>query len=197
MPLKQGTGEGHAFGLVMGFTNAGVQLAHPGSETFAQLSIRWSGVIRNGGGHQGNRDNDWSNGITLLLFRSQMIADSLHPRPMVLPFQPDTRSLALQLLMAPCGQLSGDGQLRELMQERRRHLGSASGGLWYLPPALTGELTLPAGGPQEALAIADPSAAVWLQLRFGGSLHNSDLSSAWLHEKALELPAPAPQPQVA
>jgi hypothetical protein len=126
-----------------------------------------------------------------------MIANSLHPKPMAHPFQPDTCSLALQLLVAPCSQLSGDGQLRELMQERRRYLGSASGGLWYLPPALTAELTLQPAGPQEALAIAYPSAAVWLQLRFGGSLHNTDLSSAWLHEKALELPAPALQPQVA
>jgi len=77
-----------------------------------------------------------------------MIANSLHPKPMAHPFQPDTCSLALQLLVAPCSQLSGDGQLRELMQERRRHLGSASGGLWYLPPALTAELTLQPAGPQ-------------------------------------------------
>jgi len=116
---------------------------------------------------------------------------------MDLPVQSDARPLSLQLLVAPCRQLSGDGQLRELMQERRRHLGSASGGLWYLPPALTAELALPARGAREALAIADPSAAVWLQLRFGGSLHSASLSSAWLHDKALELPAPAPQAAVA
>jgi hypothetical protein len=197
MPLKQGTGEGHPFGLVVGLTDPGMQLAHPGSKSFAQLSIRWSGVIRNGGGHQGNRDDDESYGIALLLLRSQMIADSLHPRPMSLPFQPETRSLTLQLLVAPCGQLSGDGQLCELMQERRRHLGSASGGLWYLPPALTDELTLPAAGPREALAIADPRAAVWLQLRFGGRLEQICLSSTWLHDKALEPPAPAPQANAA
>ena len=29
----------------------------------------------------------------------------------------------LHLLIAPFGQLSGDGQLRELIQERRNHLG--------------------------------------------------------------------------
>ncbi len=116
---------------------------------------------------------------------------------MALPVQPDTRQLSLQLLLAPCGQLSGDGQLRELMQERRRHVGNASGGLWYLPQALTAELPLPGDMACEALAIADPSAAVWLQLRFGGSLRSASLSSAWLHEKALELPAPAPQAAVA
>jgi hypothetical protein len=116
---------------------------------------------------------------------------------MDLPVQSDTRPLSLQLLVAPCRQLSGDGQLRELMQERRRHLGSASGGLWYLPQALTTELPLPGDVACEALAIADPSAAVWLQLRFGGSLRSVSLSSAWLHDKALELPAPAPQAAVA
>ena len=116
---------------------------------------------------------------------------------MALPVQPDTRQLSLQLLLAPCGQLSGDGQLRELMQERRRHVGNASGGLWYLPPALAAELPLPGEVAYEALAIADPSAAVWLQLRFGGTLRSASLSSAWLHEKALELPAPAPQAAVA
>ena len=115
---------------------------------------------------------------------------------MALPFQPDTSPLTLQLLAAPCGDLSGDGQLRELMQERRRYLGSASGGLWYLPQALTAELPLPGAVACEALAIADPSAAVWLQLRFGGTLRSASLSGAWLHEKALELPAPAPQAAV-
>ena len=45
------------------------------------------------------------------------------------PLQP---LLDVQLLLAPGRQLSGDGQLRELMQERRRHLGDGSGGLWYL-----------------------------------------------------------------
>ena len=41
---------------------------------------------------------------------------------MDLPVQSGTRPLSLQLLVAPCSQLSGDGQLRELMQERRCHL---------------------------------------------------------------------------
>ena len=34
------------------------------------------------------------------------------------------------------------------------------------------------------------------QLRFGGRLEQICLSSIWLHEKALELPAPAPQAKV-
>jgi len=39
----------------------------------------------------------------------------------------------LHLLIAPIGQLSGDGQLRELIQERRNHRGEAAG-IWYLAP---------------------------------------------------------------
>jgi hypothetical protein len=57
LPLKQGTGEGHAFCLVVSLTDAGMELAHPGPEPFAQLSIRWAGVIGNGREHQGNPDN--------------------------------------------------------------------------------------------------------------------------------------------
>ena len=110
--------------------------------------------------------------------------------------QPFQSQLAVQLLLAPCGQLSGAGQLRELMQERRRHLGDGSGGLWYLSPERLAELRhcglqLSADGT-EALAIREPHAAQWLQLRFGGQLQPISLSSAWLMDEALELSAPAP-----
>jgi len=110
--------------------------------------------------------------------------------------QPFQLQLAVQLLLAPSRQLSGDGQLRELMQERRRHLGDGSGGLWYLSPERLAEhqhygLQLSADGT-EALAIREPHAAQWLQLRFGGQLQPISLSSAWLMGEVLELPAPAP-----
>lgn len=114
------------------------------------------------------------------------------------PFSPQPLQPQLdgQLLLAPCYQLSGDGQLRELMQERRRHLGDGSGGLWYLSPDHLAELRhcglrLSSGGT-EALAIREPRAAEWLQLRFGGQLQPISLSSAWLMGEVLELPAPAP-----
>jgi hypothetical protein len=118
--------------------------------------------------------------------------------PMAHPFASQSlqSQLDVQLLLAPCGQLSGDGQLRELMQERRRHLGDGSGGLWYLSPERLAELRhcglqLNADGT-EALAIREPHAAQWLQLRFGGQLQPISLSSAWLMGEVLELPAPAP-----
>jgi hypothetical protein len=99
-------------------------------------------------------------------------------------------SRLLRLLVAPLGQLSGDGQLRELIQERRGHAASSHGGLWYLSPALMHELGLSSG--QEGLAIAEPSAAAWLQLRFGGLLQSLSVSGAWLESHALNLPAAAP-----
>ena len=42
---------------------------------------------------------------------------------MAYPFEsiPSDTSAPLQLLLAPLGWLSGDGQLHELMRERRRH----------------------------------------------------------------------------
>ena len=114
--------------------------------------------------------------------------------------QPFQSQLAVQLLLAPSRQLSGDGQLRELMQERRRHLGDDSGGLWYLSPEHLAQLQhcglqLSSDGT-EALAIREPHAAEWLQLRFGGHLQPISLSSAWLMGEVLELPAPAPLAQV-
>jgi len=118
--------------------------------------------------------------------------------PMAHPFasQPFQSQLDVQLLLAPSRQLSGDGQLRELMQERRRHLGDGSGGLWYLSPQRLIELShsgLQLGsGDTEALAIREPRVAEWLRLRFGGRLQSISLSSAWLMGEALELPAPAP-----
>jgi hypothetical protein len=54
---------------------------------------------------------------------------------MAMPFAPQcspppTDLRPLQLLVAPFPELSGDGQLRELMLERRRHQGIGEAGLW-------------------------------------------------------------------
>jgi len=110
---------------------------------------------------------------------------------MAIPFEPQpcpppTDLLQLQLLVAPFPALSGDGQLRELMLERRRHQGIAEAGLWYCPPSFCSMLGA------EAIAILDPRVAVWLQLRLGGALRPMLLSSAWLMSEAIDLPFPAP-----
>jgi hypothetical protein len=105
----------------------------------------------------------------------------------------------MQLLVAPFPALSGDGQLRELMLERRRHQGIGEAGLWYCPPNLSSMLGVVGRRsgidqpvPAEGIAILDPRVAVWLQLRLGGALRPMLLSSAWLMSEAIDLPFPAP-----
>ena len=72
------------------------------------------------------------------------------------------------VLLAPAPQLSGDGQLRELMIERHGRFGDRAD-LWYLPPAEVEALGLGFPG-EEAVVAADPAVATWLQIRFGGRL---------------------------
>jgi hypothetical protein len=93
------------------------------------------------------------------------------------------------LLRAPLGQLSGDGQLRELFAERRDRKGPDAE-LWYLPAPLAQDLALGDGG-QELVVAADPAVITWLQLRFGGSVASASLSPALLWAQAGALPPPA------
>ena len=100
------------------------------------------------------------------------------------------------LLLAPLGQLSGDGQLRELIQERRGHgagnHGDGDAQLWYLPPFLLVSLRL-GGRNQEGIAALETGVITWLQLRFGGVVSAAaDLDQASLAAKAQTLPSPPP-----
>lgn len=96
----------------------------------------------------------------------------------------------LTLLVAPTGQLSGDGQLRELFQERRARP-STDNDLWYLNATVVGELGQGSAG-HEAVVAVDPAVITWLQLRFGGQLRTVVLNNALLEERASELPPRAP-----
>jgi hypothetical protein len=101
--------------------------------------------------------------------------------------------MQVQVLLAPVPQLSGDGQLRELIQERRERSDS-TGAIWYLPP----ELVAAQGLGQGLEAVVTPAAAVctWLQLRFGGCTSEAPLTRAWLDAEAGALPPAAPQPRL-
>ena len=120
------------------------------------------------------------------------------------PFDPasPSRRDSLRLLIAPCGSLSADGQLRELMRERRRHAalgvdgegGEDGGGLWFLPEALCRQHFGLEG--MEGLVAQASSTAIWLQLRFGGQLQTINLPSDWLCAKAMALPPSAPEAAV-
>ncbi len=108
------------------------------------------------------------------------------------PFTPSAPAPAqtLSLLLAPLGQLSGDGQLRELFEERRDRKGEDVE-LWYLPAVLVEELGV--GSPlEEAVLTGDPAVITWLWLRFGGCRGVATLSPTLLHERARGLPPKAP-----
>lgn len=120
---------------------------------------------------------------------------------------PNAASLrSFSFLVAPLGQLSGDGQLRELIEERRQRKGTDLE-LWYLGPELVEEQRLaqafrhpPAKnqkqtrpeGPIEAIVAGDAAVITWLQLRFGGCTGTLALSTGWLQERAAALPPRAP-----
>jgi hypothetical protein len=108
------------------------------------------------------------------------------------PLTPSAPAAAqtLSLLLAPIGQLSGDGQLRELFEERRDRKG-ANVELWYLPPALVQELGV-GSALEEAVLAGDPAVITWLWLRFGGSRGEACLSPTLLHDRARALPPRAP-----
>jgi hypothetical protein len=117
------------------------------------------------------------------------------------PFDPasPSRRDCLQLLIAPCGSLSADGQLRELIRERRRHAalgegGEDGGGLWFLPEGLCRQQLGLEG--MEGLVTQASRTAIWLQLRFGGQLQTINLPSDWLCAKAMALPPSAPEAPV-
>lgn len=101
------------------------------------------------------------------------------------------------LLLAARGRLSGDGQLQELMRERRRHDSLAGHGdsLWYLSAELCQQQFGLA--EMEAVVVRETSTAIWLQLRFGGELRPIALEADWLHQHAQELPPGAELPRVA
>ncbi|CAI8172776.1 MAG: hypothetical protein AB8A46_06120 [Prochlorococcus sp.] len=94
--------------------------------------------------------------------------------------------LDLYVLLAPEGQLSGHGQLRETIRERRKRLGEDVP-FWYLSPQLVKAFKL-SEDKLEAVVAKDSIAIDWLQLRFGGNKSKASLDIAELQEKANALP---------
>jgi hypothetical protein len=93
----------------------------------------------------------------------------------------------LPVLLAPLGQLSADGQLRELIAERRdRHDGT--GPIWYLQPDQVAALGLGQGQAEEAVVTTSAAVLTWLQLRFGGRTSVAAIPTDWLEAEAGDLP---------
>lgn len=119
-------------------------------------------------------------------------AMTLPPRPLALGPGTQSQQQPLHLLITPIGQLAADGQLRELIQERRRRLGG-DGGIWYLTPEdLAQSVQSCSPNQHEAVATLDGMAATWLQLRFGGITRLEVLPQQWLNSHGQSLPPQAP-----
>ena len=95
---------------------------------------------------------------------------------------------ALYVVLAPVGQLSGNGQLRETVQERRNRQGEDVC-FWYLSPQLVEKFNLGAKGCEGVVA-ADLTAINWLKLRFGGESSCVQIDLEQLREHATALPPP-------
>jgi len=93
----------------------------------------------------------------------------------------------LYALMAPIGQLTGNGQLRESIQERRRAYGQEAH-FWYLSNELLGQFELPFEEGFEAIVAEELSVVVWQKLRFGGKIISVNLDLKELLEHASQLP---------
>ena len=96
---------------------------------------------------------------------------------------------ALYVLLAPAGQLCGNGQLRESINERRARRGSDYP-MWYLTPELVQKFQLHDNRDLEAVVAEDSSAIAWLKLRFGGERKTAELETDQLWEFAGLPPEP-------
>ncbi len=97
-----------------------------------------------------------------------------------------TELKALYVLLAPAGQLTGNGQLRETIKERRSRKGQDVP-FWYLSPELVVKFDLSSSG-FEAVVAEEPTAIQWLKMRFGGESRTAKLDVDQLRLQANELP---------
>ncbi|WP_320674606.1 hypothetical protein [Prochlorococcus sp. MIT 1341] len=92
------------------------------------------------------------------------------------------------VLIAPVGQLSANGQLRETVKERRNRQGDDVA-FWYLSPELVKQFQLSVKDVEGVVA-TELTAINWLKLRLGGECFNAQLDIEKLRALATELPPP-------
>ena len=90
---------------------------------------------------------------------------------------------ALNVLIAPKGQLQGNGQLRESFHERRDRKG-ADYPMWFLNASLVSKFNITEKEGYEAVVAEDPTTIAWLKLRFGGEKLTKELNIDELWEHA-------------
>ena len=88
----------------------------------------------------------------------------------------------LKVLLAPEGQLQGNGQLRESFHERRDRKG-ADYPMWYLNSSLVSKFNITEKDGYEAVVAEDSTTIAWLKLRFGGETltKSLDIEELWQH----------------
>ena len=93
------------------------------------------------------------------------------------------------VLIAPVGQLCGNGQLRETISERRNRKGNDVP-FWYLSPELVRNFGI-SECIKEAVVAEEKTSITWLQLRFGGDLSTFEFDQDLLIQDAMGLPPSA------
>ena len=96
---------------------------------------------------------------------------------------------ALNVLIAPEGQLQGNGQLRESFHERRDRRGKDYP-MWYLNSSLVSKFNITNKEGYEAVVAEDATTIDWLKLRFGGEKLSKTLNIDDLWEHAGLPPEP-------
>ena len=87
---------------------------------------------------------------------------------------------ALNVLLAPEGQLQGNGQLRESIHERRDRKGEDYP-MWFLNSSLVNKFNITDEEGYEAVVAEDSTTIAWLKLRFGGErlTKTFDIEELW------------------
>ena len=96
---------------------------------------------------------------------------------------------ALNVLIAPEGQLQGNGQLRESFHERRDRKGEDYP-MWFLNSSLVSKFNITEKEGYEAVVAEDATTIAWLRLRFGGEKLSKELNIDELWEHASLPPDP-------
>ena len=96
---------------------------------------------------------------------------------------------ALNVLLAPEGQLQGNGQLRESFHERRDRKGKDYP-MWFLNSSLVSKFNITEKEGYEAVVAEDATTIAWLRLRFGGEKLRKELNIDELWEHASLPPDP-------
>ena len=95
----------------------------------------------------------------------------------------------LNVLLAPEGQLQGNGQLRESFHERRDRKGEDYP-MWFLNSTLVSKFNISEKEGYEAVVAEDATTIAWLRLRFGGEKLRKELNIDELWEHASLPPDP-------